>query len=179
MKRFHRLPLAVVAALCAIGVAAPALAQTSGTLKKIQDTGSITIGHRESSIPFSYLDDKQQPVGYAMDLCAKVVDAVKAQLKMPNLKVAYQPVTSANRRNSATSRSKPGEPMIVKVLTMWSTKPARSSGGTLIRALAVRHRGCPDDRAPVLPMIETSELIRSGCAAASVARSRRALVTPC
>ena len=97
MKRFHRLPLAVATALCAIAVAAPALAQTSGTLKKIQDTGTITIGHRESSIPFSYLDDKQQPVGYAMDLCAKVVDAVKAQLKMPNLKVAYQPVTSANR----------------------------------------------------------------------------------
>ena len=99
MKRFNRLPLAVVvtAALCAFGVAAPVLAQTSGTLKKIQDTGTITIGHRESSIPFSYLDDKQQPVGYAMDLCAKVVDAVKGQLKMPNLKVAYQPVTSANR----------------------------------------------------------------------------------
>ena len=69
----------------------------TGTLKKIKETGSITIGHRESSIPFSYLDDKQQPVGYAMDLCGKVVDTVKSELKMPNLKVAYQPVTSANR----------------------------------------------------------------------------------
>ena len=79
-------------------VATGAYAQElTGTLKKIKDTGTITIGHRESSIPFSYLDDKQQPVGYAMDLCAKVVDAVKAELKMPNLKVAYQPVTSANR----------------------------------------------------------------------------------
>lgn len=79
-------------------LAAPALAQQlDGTLKKVRDTGTITVGHRESSIPFSYLDDKQQPVGYAMDLCAKVVDAVKAELKMPNLKVAYQPVTSANR----------------------------------------------------------------------------------
>ncbi|MDP9130453.1 MAG: transporter substrate-binding domain-containing protein [Candidatus Binatota bacterium] len=71
--------------------------ELTGTLKKIKDTGSITIGHRESSIPFSYLDDKQQPVGYAMELCGKVVDAVKAELKLPNLKVAYQPVTSANR----------------------------------------------------------------------------------
>ena len=71
--------------------------ELTGTLKKIKDTGAITIGHRESSIPFSYLDDKQQPVGYAMELCGKVVDAVKAELKMPNLKVAYQPVTSANR----------------------------------------------------------------------------------
>ena len=71
--------------------------ELTGTLKKIKDTGTITIGHRESSIPFSYLDDKQQPVGYSMELCGKVVDAVKAELKMPNLKVAYQPVTSANR----------------------------------------------------------------------------------
>ena len=71
--------------------------ELTGTLKKIKDTGTMTIGHRESSIPFSYLDDKQQPVGYAMELCGKVVDAVKAELKMPNLKVAYQPVTSANR----------------------------------------------------------------------------------
>jgi glutamate/aspartate transport system substrate-binding protein len=90
-----RLSLAVaLAALVALPVAAQEL---TGTLKKIKDTGQITIGHRESSIPFSYLDDKQQPVGYAMDLCAKVVDAVKADLKLPALKVNYQPVTSANR----------------------------------------------------------------------------------
>jgi glutamate/aspartate transport system substrate-binding protein len=77
---------------------APVMAEPlTGTLKKIKDTGSITIGHRESSIPFSYLDDKQQPVGYAMDLCMKIVDAVKTELKMPNLKVNLQPVTSANR----------------------------------------------------------------------------------
>jgi len=79
-------------------VATSAQAQElTGTLKKIKDTGAITIGHRESSVPFSYLDDKQQPIGYAMDLCMKVVDAVKAELKMPNLKVNLQPVTSSNR----------------------------------------------------------------------------------
>jgi glutamate/aspartate transport system substrate-binding protein len=71
--------------------------ELTGTLKKIRDTGSITIGHRESSIPFSYLDDKQQPIGYAMDLCMKVVDAIKNELKLPNLKVNLQPVTSSNR----------------------------------------------------------------------------------
>ena len=93
--KLSRLLLAVVGAgLVATGANAQEL---TGTLKKIKDTGTITVGHRESSIPFSYLDDKQQPVGYAMDLCAKIVDAVKAELKMPNLKVAYQPVTSANR----------------------------------------------------------------------------------
>jgi glutamate/aspartate transport system substrate-binding protein len=48
-------------------------------------------------VPFSYYDDKQQPIGYAMDLCHRIVDAVKAELKMPNLKTAYQLVTSANR----------------------------------------------------------------------------------
>ncbi len=69
----------------------------TGTLKKIKETGQMTVAHRESSIPFSYLDDKQQPIGYSMDVCAKVVDAVKAELKMPNLKVVYQPVTSSNR----------------------------------------------------------------------------------
>ncbi len=91
-------PIRLAATIIAAGlIAAPAHAQLSGTLQKIRDTGTITIGHREASIPFSYLDDKQQPIGYAMDLCMKVVDAVKAELKMPNLKVALQPVTSANR----------------------------------------------------------------------------------
>ncbi len=71
--------------------------ELTGTLKKIKETGTISIGHREASIPFSYLDDKQQPLGYAMDLCMKVVDAVKAELRMPGLKVNLQPVTSANR----------------------------------------------------------------------------------
>ena len=93
--KLSRLLLGLVGAgLVATGANAQEL---TGTLKKIKDTGSITVGHRESSIPFSYLDDKQQPVGYAMELCAKIVDAVKAELKMPALKVAYQPVTSANR----------------------------------------------------------------------------------
>lgn len=95
MKRFSPLVLTLIAALGYTGVAAAQ--ELSGTLKKIKDTGTITVGHRESSIPFSYLDDKQQPVGYAMDLCMKIVDAVKAELKMPNLKVALQPVTSSNR----------------------------------------------------------------------------------
>jgi glutamate/aspartate transport system substrate-binding protein len=79
-------------------VAAPAVAQElTGTLKKIKETGTITIGHRDSSIPFSYYDDKQNVVGYAMDICMKIVDAVKAELKMPNLKVVLNPVTSATR----------------------------------------------------------------------------------
>ena len=92
--RMKKLSLAVV---CAAFVAAPALAQDSPTLKKIKDSGTITIGHRDSSIPFSYYDDKQQVVGYAIDICMKVVDAIKAELKMPNLQVKLNPVTSATR----------------------------------------------------------------------------------
>jgi glutamate/aspartate transport system substrate-binding protein len=85
-------------ALAAVAFALTANAQElTGTLKKIKDSGTVTIGHRESSVPFSYLDDKQQPIGYSMDLCNKVVDAIKAELKMPNLKVGYNPVTSQNR----------------------------------------------------------------------------------
>jgi glutamate/aspartate transport system substrate-binding protein len=83
-------------AAATLAVSAPVLAQ-EGTLKKIKDAGAITIGHRDASIPFSYYDDKQQPVGYAMELCLRIVDAVKNDLKMPNLKVNYQLVTSANR----------------------------------------------------------------------------------
>ena len=93
MNRISKMLLAFTA--CALCVA-PAIAQ-DGTLKKIKDNGFITIGHRDASIPFSYYDDKQQPIGFAMDLCAKIVDAVKANLKMPNLQVKYQLVTSANR----------------------------------------------------------------------------------
>src|SRR6266404_1840642 len=79
----------------ALAVALPATAQD--TLKKIKDGGSITIGHRDASVPFSYYDDKQQPVGYAMQLCGRIVEAVKSELKMPKLEVKYQLVTSANR----------------------------------------------------------------------------------
>ncbi|AYH41857.1 transporter substrate-binding domain-containing protein [Azoarcus sp. DN11] len=93
-----RKSLTAIALCCAVaGLAAPAHAQLTGTLQKIKDSGAITVGHRESSVPFSYLDANQKPIGYAMDLCAKVVDAIKAELKMPNLKVNYQAVTSQNR----------------------------------------------------------------------------------
>jgi glutamate/aspartate transport system substrate-binding protein len=78
--------------------AAPLAAQElTGTLKKVKDTGSVTIGHRDASIPFSYYDDKQQPVGFAMEVCARIVDALKTELKLPAIDVKYQLVTSANR----------------------------------------------------------------------------------
>jgi glutamate/aspartate transport system substrate-binding protein len=94
--RTYLKPLSLALALTF--AAAPLAAQElTGTLKKIKDTGSITIGYRDASIPFSYYDDKQQPVGFAMDICARVVDAVKTELKLPKLDVQYALVTSANR----------------------------------------------------------------------------------
>jgi glutamate/aspartate transport system substrate-binding protein len=74
-----------------------AVSAQQGTLDRIRGSGAITLGYRDASIPFSYLDDKQQPVGYAMDLCLKIADAVKEELKLPNLKVVFQPVTPATR----------------------------------------------------------------------------------
>jgi glutamate/aspartate transport system substrate-binding protein len=91
MKRIA-LFAASLLALASFGAAAQ-----EGTLKKIKDTGTITIGHRDASLPFSYYDDKQQPIGYAMDLCMKIADAVKAELRLPKLEIKYQLVTSANR----------------------------------------------------------------------------------
>lgn len=79
-------------------IAAPAAAQElTGTLKKIKETGTIALGHRESSIPFSYYDDKQQVVGYSQELMLKAVDAIKTELKLPKLQIKLVPVTSQNR----------------------------------------------------------------------------------
>lgn len=69
----------------------------TGTMKKIQDTNTISIGYRESSIPFSYLNEQQRPVGYAMDLCNQVVLDIKKTLNKPNLEVQLTPVTSQTR----------------------------------------------------------------------------------
>jgi glutamate/aspartate transport system substrate-binding protein len=75
-----------------------ASAQSLGpTLQKIKDAGTITIGHRDSSVPFSYLDNDQKPIGFSLDLCNLVVAKIKARLGQPGLKVAYQAVNSSNR----------------------------------------------------------------------------------
>jgi ABC-type amino acid transport substrate-binding protein len=72
-------------------------AHAQGMLDQIRSSQAITIAHRDTSIPFSYLDADQKPVGYAMDLCLKVVDALKRELKLPALKINYLSVTSATR----------------------------------------------------------------------------------
>ncbi|MBK1711646.1 amino acid ABC transporter substrate-binding protein [Rubrivivax gelatinosus] len=76
-------------------VAGAAAAQT--TLEKVKASGSIGVAYRESSIPFSYLDDKAQPVGFGYEICGRIVDEVKKATGRADLKVNLQPVTSANR----------------------------------------------------------------------------------
>ena len=86
-----------LALTAAFGVSQAQAEDLTGTLKNIKDTGAITLGFRDSSIPFSYLDDNQKPVGFAMDICYKIVDAVKKELKLDKLEVKLNPVTSATR----------------------------------------------------------------------------------
>jgi glutamate/aspartate transport system substrate-binding protein len=80
--------------------AAPATAASAekiDTLKRIRETGTILIGVREASVPFSFLDAQKQPQGYSVDLCLKVADAIKSELKLPRLEIKFVPVSSANR----------------------------------------------------------------------------------
>jgi glutamate/aspartate transport system substrate-binding protein len=81
-----------------IAIATPlAMAQTPTTLDKVKASGSITVAYRDSSIPFSYLDDKAQPIGFGWEICGKIVDQVKKTTGRADLKVQTQAVTSANR----------------------------------------------------------------------------------
>src|ERR1700730_11100625 len=92
MKRLSMGGLALTAAFCAGQANAEEL---TGTLKKIKETGTINIGYRDSSIPFSYLDDNQKPIGFAIDICYRIVDAVKSELKLDKLSIQLNPVTSS------------------------------------------------------------------------------------
>jgi glutamate/aspartate transport system substrate-binding protein len=74
-----------------------ACAQGSPTLSKIRESGVITLGYRESSFPFSYLDEAQRPIGYTMDICDRIVDAVQARLGLRDLERRYVQVSSATR----------------------------------------------------------------------------------
>jgi glutamate/aspartate transport system substrate-binding protein len=87
-------PLALAAGTALAQGAAP---KVPPTLQKVRDTGVITLAHRESSIPFSYLDASKRPIGYALDLCLRVVEAMRRDLKLPGLRVEYLAVTPAQR----------------------------------------------------------------------------------
>ena len=91
----HRLLLTAVFVIVA---AAPSGAeQLTGTLQKVNNSGAIVLGHRDASPPFSSLDEKKQPAGYSVDLCLRIVEAVKTKLGRPDLTVKYVPVSAENR----------------------------------------------------------------------------------
>jgi glutamate/aspartate transport system substrate-binding protein len=102
--QYRRVPGATAALMLLLLCSANAAAQDKGaqadridTLKRIRETGAITLGVRETSVPFSFVDAQKQPQGYTVDLCLRVVEAVKSELKLPKLEVKYLPVSSANR----------------------------------------------------------------------------------
>ncbi|GAB1438725.1 amino acid ABC transporter substrate-binding protein [Providencia sp.] len=86
------LSMMILGATCAVQAE-----ELNGTLKKIKDNGVIVVGHRESSVPFSYYDNNQKVVGYSQDYSNEIVDAVKKKLNMPDLQVKLIPITSQNR----------------------------------------------------------------------------------
>ena len=81
----------------AAGTAKGASSDRIDTLRRLRDTGTLLVGVRESSVPFSFVDAQGQPQGYSVDLCLRIADALKSELKLPRLDVKYVPVTSANR----------------------------------------------------------------------------------
>lgn len=88
--------LGAVLAVCSL--CSTAQAQTpGGTLAKVKASAAITFGYREASFGFSYLDGSGKPVGYSIDICNRIVDAIKTDLKLPAIEIKYQAVTSANR----------------------------------------------------------------------------------
>src|ERR1700733_6912234 len=91
------LSLVLACPVFAFGLSAGSAQKLCPTLQKIKDAGTITIGNRASSVPFSYLDDAQKPIGFSLDLCNLVVAKLKTKLDLPNLKVVYQAVNSSNR----------------------------------------------------------------------------------
>jgi len=94
MKAF-RLGLAAIALSL---MAAPAVAQELyGTLKKVRDTKTFTIGHREASFPFAFYDDQKRPTGFAVELCTRIAEGVKQQLNLPDMQIRYLPVNAQTR----------------------------------------------------------------------------------
>ncbi|EPU3933580.1 glutamate/aspartate ABC transporter substrate-binding protein [Morganella morganii] len=93
----RKLVLSVLVTGAALASAAVSAEELTGTLKKINDNGVIIVGHRESSVPFSYYDNQQNVVGYSQDYSNHIVDAVKKTLNKPDLQVKLIPVTSQNR----------------------------------------------------------------------------------
>src|SRR5215471_5696529 len=95
--------LAVAIAMAWLPPASAPAQDLQGTLKKIKDSGTITIGYREQSLPFSFRGDDGKPAGYSVDLCQRIATGIQQQLKLPKLDVKWVPVTPENRITSVVS----------------------------------------------------------------------------
>ena len=94
MRRRAVLALAMMTAL---GVTTVHAQTRTGTLKKVADSGTLTVGYRENALPFSYTGSDGKPAGYSIDLCQEIAVAVQQELKLANLAVRWVPVTPENR----------------------------------------------------------------------------------
>jgi glutamate/aspartate transport system substrate-binding protein len=92
-----KLRLLIALATFAVVSTTASAQETQSTLAKVQGGNSISIGHRETSVPFSYVDTNNQVIGFSQDLCNRIIDAVKARTGHPDLHVRFVPVTSQNR----------------------------------------------------------------------------------
>jgi len=91
-----KLKQTILIALLALAAADASAQALTGTLKKIKDTGVLTIGFREASVPFSFIGPSRQPMGYSIDLCLAIVESIKRELGA-NVDVKYTDVNPQNR----------------------------------------------------------------------------------
>lgn len=103
-NRYRYLSKPAIAAFFSAFLLLPVSAQSTGTLQKIAESGTVFIGFRESAPPFSYLSENRQAIGYSIDLCTKVIEAIKRELKRTDLAVKFVPVSSSTRISALTSR---------------------------------------------------------------------------
>ena len=94
---------AALLVFCSVALAQPDGNEILGTLKKVRDTGVITLGIREASVPFSYLNAKGQPIGYSIDLCHAIVDEITTAIDGRTPTIKYLPVTSETRMDALIS----------------------------------------------------------------------------
>ncbi len=93
-------PAAAAGAILALNLASSAAGaqEVDAIVKKLKDTQTITMGVREALFPFSYLDDNKNPTGYAVEFCRRIIDDIKTELNLPEIKIKYVPMTIQNRQ---------------------------------------------------------------------------------
>ncbi|MDR2390977.1 MAG: glutamate/aspartate ABC transporter substrate-binding protein [Planctomycetota bacterium] len=96
-KTVKRLIALFLICCAALSLSPAGAGEITDTLARIKQDGQVIVGHRESSVPFSYYDANQNVVGYSQEYSSLIVEALKKELNLPDLKVKYVPITSQNR----------------------------------------------------------------------------------